>query len=71
MSGNQAMLRDIGDALKKFMPTGIGFFLCIFQFGDTTGRANYISTGQRQDMVKMLRETADRLEKRQDEGSPW
>ena len=42
-----------------------GFCLLVFDF-HKPGIANYISNARREDMIKSLRETADRLEKHQD-----
>lgn len=39
----------------------VGWALLWFGFG-APGIASYMSNGQRSDMIKMLRETADRLE---------
>lgn len=61
-------MRRMGEYLKQQLPPGYGFFLTIFEY-EKTSRANYISTGRREDMIKMLRETAYRLEHHQDEGS--
>lgn len=69
MKETSTALRRMGDALKKEAPAGTGFILLIFPFGESKGRANYISTAQREDAIKFLRETAYRLERRQDEGS--
>lgn len=43
----------------------IGFALLVFEF-HKPGIGNYISNVKRADMVKALRETANRLEKKQD-----
>lgn len=43
----------------------IGFALLLFEFNNP-GIGNYISNANRKDMIKSLRETADRLEKNQD-----
>lgn len=43
----------------------MGFALIVFDFNQP-GISNYISNAKRADMIKSLRETADRLEKRQD-----
>lgn len=43
----------------------MGFALIVFDFG-RPGISNYISNAQRSDMIAALRETADRLEQRQD-----
>ena len=69
LAQQQTIMRNFSAVLKQVLPASIGFFFCVFEFSDTSGRANYMSNGKRDDMVKMLRETADRLERRQDEGS--
>lgn len=47
----------------------LGFCLLVFEFSDV-GMANYISNTIRQDMIKALREAADRLEKNRDFRTP-
>ncbi len=59
----QAM-RNMGDAVKKFLPEDFGFALIVFPF-DTPGTSNYVSNAERTSMITALRETADRLEKKQ------
>lgn len=44
---------------------GLGFAFLLFEF-HTPGESNYISNAERRDMIKALRETADRLERSQD-----
>lgn len=46
----------------------VGFCLLVFPFdGDTGGKgADYITNGKREDMIKFLRETATRLENKED-----
>lgn len=40
-----------------------GFVLLVFPFGEKEGRCNYISNGaDRQDIIKLLREQANRLD---------
>jgi hypothetical protein len=39
-----------------------GFILMVFPFGDTDGRANYISNAERADIVVMLKEQLARFE---------
>jgi hypothetical protein len=51
-------------AAQSQLPKGTGF--CILAW-DGAGIAQYISTGRREDMIKFLRETADRLGSRADE----
>lgn len=43
----------------------MGFFLLVFPFGKEQ-IANYVSNASREDMIKTMRETADRLEKKED-----
>ena len=45
-----------------------GFCVLVFGF-DRPGIANYVSNADRESMIKALRETADRLEKNQDNQS--
>lgn len=56
-----AILRGIEDKL----PAGVGFAVQYWPIG-THGIAQYGSNCTRRDMISMLRETADRLERRQD-----
>lgn len=39
-----------------------GFILVVFPFGNTDGRANYISNAERSDVVTMLKEQLARFE---------
>ena len=55
----------ITETLKKELSEGIGFALILFEFNNP-GIGNYVSNAERPDMIKALRETADRLEKNQD-----
>lgn len=57
-------MRLYGDLLKELLPNNMGFVLLTFEFGETRGLANYISSTNRQDIIKFLRETANRLGKR-------
>jgi len=56
-------------ALNEEFP-GNGFIILNFPFGDVSGMANYVSNANREDCIKFLRETADRLEKRKDFPTP-
>jgi len=50
-------MRDIGHAVKERIPEGFGFFVLVFPFdGPDKGRANYISNGQRQDVINAMKE---------------
>jgi hypothetical protein len=58
---DQEGMRLIGQLLKEMLPAGIGFTLLTFNYGEA-GLCNYLSSAHRDDMIKGLRETADRLE---------
>lgn len=62
------LMRLLGQAIDYTMRDNIGpkgYALIVFDFHDP-GLSNYISNAKREDMIKALRETADRLEKNQD-----
>jgi hypothetical protein len=52
--------REIADILGSQCPEGWGFALLFFDFKGP--ESSWISNANRADMVKMLRETADKLE---------
>ena len=52
--------RKIAKAIGSTLPQGWGFALLIFDFNSP--ELTWISSAQRKDMVKRLREVADRLE---------
>ena len=52
--------RTIGKLIGDQMPPGWGFALMIFQF--VGKESTWISNARREDMVKALRELADKLE---------
>ena len=55
-------MRAIGDMIENEVP-GMAFVLLIAEFGGPHGLSNYISNGAREDCIKWMRETADRIEK--------
>lgn len=64
-----ALAGGIDEALngprKPSTPRKIGFVLLVAEFGKISGgRVNYISNGERADMIAMLREYLARLEGR-------
>lgn len=63
------MMTAFGHVLKESLPKELGFALLVFPLGGP-GISNYVSNGTREDMIKALRETADRLEKNQDFKTP-
>ena len=56
----EAQAREIARALKAGLPSGCGFFLLLFDFGDS-GWMTYMSNGQRADMRRLLRELLEKL----------
>ncbi|RXG32018.1 hypothetical protein [Leeuwenhoekiella marinoflava] len=59
------LMRTLISACKSVLPEGWGITILTYQH-NKPGIANYISDSERADMIKMLRETADRLENKQD-----
>ena len=63
----EPQLRDLMNGLAKNVadqtPDGTLFFLVLF---DDPGLCQYVSNARREDIVKAMRETADRLEGNQD-----
>jgi len=64
----ESMMRALAKAIEMLVnPTDAreyGFALVIFKFNEP-GVSNYISNAVRDDMITALRETADRIEKRE------
>ena len=54
-------MQRIAKAVEPMVPKGFGFAVLVFSFGEK-GFMNWVSNAQRQDMVKALRECADKLE---------
>lgn len=66
MSGlYQKLAKTIDRTLKRECGPNTGFCLLVFGFHQP-GISNYVSNADRADMIKALRETADRLERGQD-----
>ena len=64
-SGN--FMQKMAFMLQTFLePTNLGFCLLVFPKGTKDGIANYVADCEREDMIKFLRETADRLEANKD-----
>jgi hypothetical protein len=56
--------REIGRLLGSVMPAGWGFALILNSLNDgANGLMTYLSNMRREDMIKMLREMADKLER--------
>ena len=54
----EALLKDIGIRLRRVMPNGWGFSLFLFEYGtkENPGSSFYISSANRDDFIKSLRE---------------
>ncbi len=64
----ELMIKMVDD-IQKQLPKEFGFALIVFPFYNG-GISNYISNAERSDMIKALRETADRIERNQDIKTP-
>lgn len=51
----EAMLKEIGQILKVACPSGYGFSLLVFSFGEG-GNMFYTSNAQREDMIRAMQE---------------
>lgn len=69
MEKTEEIMRDLAKfvdiILEAKCDEKMGFALLVFPFGKEQ-IANYISNVSREDMIKAMRETADRLESRKD-----
>ena len=61
LANREQLLRACMQALTKQFPPGTGLAVLAFDFGEG-GHMSWISNAHRQDMIKALREQADRLE---------
>jgi hypothetical protein len=62
------LMRILGQGIDYTLRDNVGpkgYALIVFDFHEP-GLSNYISNAKREDMIKALRETANRLEKNQD-----
>jgi len=68
LDADRDTLQTIAGALNEILNPGgdrsTKFMLVVFGF-DAPGISNYVSNANREDMIKAMRETADRLERRQ------
>lgn len=49
-------MQDIAHAVDERIPEGFGFMVLVFPFGADDGRANYVSSGQRADVIRAMKE---------------
>jgi hypothetical protein len=59
------LAKMLDEALRTMYPERMGFALIVFEF-HKPGISDYVSNAEREQMVTALRESADRLEKRED-----
>ena len=71
------LARSIDEILIEEFEKRIDFALLLFEFESTESdkahvdkAANYVSNGRRKDMIKFLRESAERLENNENLGIP-
>lgn len=48
----EELLKELGIMLRKYVPSGFGFSLLIFEYNE--GSLFYISSAQREDMIKTM-----------------
>lgn len=58
----EVVARDIGRLIKGACPPGWGFALILASYGQD-GFMTYLASMRREDAIKLLRETADKIEK--------
>ena len=63
MNAVAKILDEVFNGVARGADRQVGFVLLVFPFGEKDGRCNYISNGaDRADMVKLLREQANRFD---------
>ncbi|MFQ5786493.1 MAG: hypothetical protein ACE5H1_00785 [Thermodesulfobacteriota bacterium] len=50
------IMQDIAKSVDDKIPDDFGFFVFVFPFNRTDGRANYVSNAQREDVIKFMKE---------------
>lgn len=58
----EAFALELGEVIGKRLPRNVGFSLSIFTFGEQPSYVAWISNAERDDLVRVLREQARRLE---------
>ena len=48
-------MRRLADALRGFVPEGVGFTVFLFDMGQPSGFVSYLSTANRKDMVDVIK----------------
>lgn len=63
-------MQQMAEKVKSMLPKDFVFTILVFPLNEP-GVSNYISNANRSDMIKALREVADRLEAKQDFKTPY
>lgn len=58
----QETLKEMARILKACLPDGVGYTLWLYDYG-AGGNTVYLSTAQRQDMIKLVEEWLAKVEK--------
>lgn len=57
MNDTKERMQDIGHAVDERIPEGFGFFVMVFPLNEPNGgRANYLSSCNRKDVIKCMKE---------------
>lgn len=56
MKDTKDIMQDIAKDVAKRLPEDFGFFVLVFPFNNADGRANYVSNGKREDVIKSMKE---------------
>lgn len=52
----KSKMQVISKDIDKHLPEGFGFFVLVFPFGTGEGGTNYASNGQREQVIKLMKE---------------
>lgn len=58
-------MTKMADRVSELLPEGYGFALFVFPFHDL-GIGNYISNADRKDMIAVMRDVIERMERHED-----
>jgi hypothetical protein len=56
MSDVTDRMQELARTVETILPAGTGFVVLAFDLGISTGRLEYVSNSQRQDVVKAMKE---------------
>lgn len=64
----EEVMTGIARLIKGAMPDNMGFVLMVFDFGPQ-GFCSYMSSAEREDTIRMMRDLCDQLERRRADGT--